>query len=185
MYNKVADAINARSQLVRILIVLFGTIIISFVWYEFSFSSLYSDKSSVSSRHETVEASISRIKNMTSNSDRLLYESHMVSADNLASLLQSLLQDNSELDLVSLKKHPVDLKKDVDENLKGLHDVLERNVVATDIELTLRGDYFGIMKYLKSVEENSSEGIYWQKLMYNVIEYPVAEVTLILRTIGK
>ena len=109
----------------------------------------------------------------------------MVSADVCAALHKSLLQDNSELELISLKKQPVDLKKDVDDSLKGLHDVLGQDVVATDVELTLRGDYFGVMKYLKSVEESSAESVYWQKLTYSVVDYPTAEVALVLRTIGR
>lgn len=185
MYKKVADTINSKSQLARLLIVLFGSVIILFVWYQFSFSSISAGKENVLSRHEDLQKNINTIENMTSNSDRLLYESHMVSADDFASLLKSLLQDNSELELISLKKQPVDLKKDVDDNLKGLHDVLGQDVVATDVELTLRGDYFGVMKYLKSVEESSAESVYWQKLTYSVVDYPTAEVALVLRTIGR
>ena len=65
LYTKHADTINSKSQLVRLIAVLFGSVIITFVWYQFSFSSISAGKENVLSRHEDLQKNINTIENMT------------------------------------------------------------------------------------------------------------------------
>ena len=124
------------------------------------------------------------MKGITSNSSRLVYEKHIISAEDLANLLSSLLQQNGDLELITLEKIPVAIPDEVPEKVRGLHKVLEQKITATDIVLNVRGSYFSILKYLKSAEQEAGVGIFWKSIDYVVDKYPVAEVQIIIRTLG-
>jgi hypothetical protein len=76
------------------------------------------------------------------------------------------------------------IKDDVPEKVRGLHQVLEQKITATDIVLQVRGSYFSVLRYLKSVEKEAGLGIFWKKIDYVVDKYPAAEVQVVIRTLG-
>jgi hypothetical protein len=176
--------LNDAQQWKRVLAAIAGVLIIVAIWHQLSFTEVTAQKQQLSEEHEKLNQHLDSVKGMTADSGRLLYEKHIISADDLAKLLSSLLQQSKDLELVSLQEVPVVIKDDVPEKVRGLHQVLEQKITATDIVLQVRGSYFSVLRYLKSVEKEAGLGIFWKKIDYVVDKYPAAEVQVVIRTLG-
>lgn len=180
------DRGNNLSQPVRILILALGIIVISFSWYFLSYSDYGAKNKEMTEKHEAMRGQVSAIKSVSANPGKFVYEGNLIASENLSNLLESVLEDNSELELVSLQKqNKKPLSKSKDDDIKDLHEVLGQNISAHDIEVTLSGSYFALLRYLQGIKAHDSNGIFWKDLKYNVKEYPKAEIKMVLRTLSR
>lgn len=175
---------NNTPQWMRVIAAILGLLIIVATWHQYSFTEVSVQKQILLDEHDKLNEHLKSVKGMTANSGRLLYEKHIISAEDLASLLSSLLQQSKDLELVSLEEIPVVIKDEVPEKIRGLHKVLEQKITASDIVLKVRGSYFSVLRYLKSVEKEAGLGIFWKSIDYVVDKYPAAEVQIVIRTLG-
>ena len=176
--------LNDTPQWMRLLTATTGLLIIIAIWHQCSFTQVTAQKQLLLDEHDKLNDHLSSVEGMTANSGRLLYEKHIISNSDLANLLSSLLQQSNDLELVSLEEIPVAIKDKVPEKIRGLHKVLEQKITATDIVLKVRGSYFSVLSYLKSVEKEAGLGIFWKSIDYAVDKYPAAEVQVVIRTLG-
>ena len=180
------DKGNRLSQPLRIFILAVGLIAISFSWYFLSYSAYGVKNKEMSEKHESMRDTISNIKGISSNKNKFVYESNLIASEDLSKLLETLLENNTDLELISLnKQNKKSLSKGKDEDLMGLHEVLGQNISAHDIEITLSGSYFALLKYLQGLKTQDANGIFWKDLNYQVKEYPKAEIKMVLRTLSK
>ncbi|MDF0535223.1 MSHA biogenesis protein MshJ [Shewanella sp. A32] len=59
----------------------------------------------------------------------------------------------------------------------------QMNLYSHGINLTFDGDYFSVLKFIRTVE-NMPEKLYWQSLDYQVQQFPKASVKLALYTVS-
>lgn len=98
----------------------------------------------------------------------------LVSASNMASLMETVLRKSGRLTLQSMVSLPSIQLASTEDKRYYIHPV----------ELTLKGVYFDIVNYLASLEALSIK-YYWRSLDYRVIRYPLAEVTINVYTLGE
>ena len=90
---------------------------------------------------------------------------------NLPKLLTDLLRKQRKLTLLSLDNTPRLVQKN--ENKKGKRKGLYKHTMV----LHFSGEYFATLNYLRTLEKLKWH-IYWDKLEYTVVKYPLAEITL-------
>ncbi|MDD1792062.1 type II secretion system protein M [Enterovibrio sp. ZSDZ42] len=98
----------------------------------------------------------------------------LVSADKMAGLMESVLKQSDRLTLLSMTSLPAQQLTHTDDAGYFIHP----------IELTLKGRYFDIVEYLAALEALPVK-YYWKQVDYRVTEYPWAEVTLQVYTLGE
>jgi len=59
----------------------------------------------------------------------------------------------------------------------------QMNLYSHGISLTFKGDYFSVLKFIRTVE-NMPEKLYWQSLDYQVQQFPEASIKLALYTVS-
>ena len=184
MIRPLVQRFDESPQWIRVATAVGGLVLMISLWHQLSFVQVAEQKQLLLDEHEKLEAHLASVEGITANSDRLLYEQHIVSPEDLSSLLSSLLKQSQDLELISLEEVPVVIKDEVPEKIRGLHSVLEQKITATDIVLNVRGSYFSVLGYLQSVEKEAGSGIFWKQIDYAVDKYPAAEVRLVIRTLG-
>lgn len=100
----------------------------------------------------------------------------LVTPSGMAELLEQVLEKTHQLKLVSLTSLPSEpiTRDDSDEDIGYyIHPV--------KIELT--GNYFDILEYLAELEQMKVK-YYWRSFNYQVIEYPQAQLQLVVYTLG-
>ena len=102
---------------------------------------------------------------------------HLITPSQMASLLESVLEQQSGIHLVSLQTLPAEpITEDKEASqYSGYYVHPER------MELT--GDYFSIANYLTKLE-GLPASYYWRSFSYNVEEYPKAKLVLEVYTLG-
>ena len=98
----------------------------------------------------------------------------LVSPAQMAQLLEVVLQKSSKLTLTSMSTLPSE--RLLDENNKAGYYI-------HPIKLVLSGNYFDIETYLSNLEELPVK-YYWRNFRYEVKEYPIAELTIEVYTLG-
>lgn len=98
----------------------------------------------------------------------------LVSASDMAALMESVLKKTGRLTLQSMVSFPAIQLALTEDKRYYIHPV----------ELTLKGGYFDIVNYLVSLEALSIK-YYWRSVDYNVIRYPLAEVKINVYTLGE
>ncbi len=98
----------------------------------------------------------------------------LVTAPEMSALLESVLKQSDRLTLLSMRSLPPQKLTNDDESSYYIHPV----------EITLKGRYFDIVNYLSAVEALPVK-YYWRNVNYRVTEYPWAEVTLQVYTLGE
>ncbi|WP_028023159.1 type II secretion system protein GspM [Enterovibrio calviensis] len=98
----------------------------------------------------------------------------LVNADKMAGLMESVLKQSDRLTLLSMVSMPAQQLTHTDDAGYFIHP----------IELTLKGRYFDIVEYLAALEALPVK-YYWKQVNYRVTEYPWAEVTLQVYTLGE
>lgn len=117
----------------------------------------------------------------------------LVQPEKMAEHLRQLLTKNSRLQLVSLQTLPVTpLIEQM--NAKGAEQArvaqttvslaaLDKQVFKHGVQLTLRGNYLDLLQYLNALEKLPQQ-MFWARAQLNVVQYPAAELTLILYTLS-
>jgi MSHA biogenesis protein MshJ len=121
---------------------------------------------------------------LKSNRERL------VQPEKMAEHLRQLLNRNSRLQLVALQTLPVTSLIE-QPNVKGADHAqtempaasLNKQVFKHGVQLTLRGNYLDLLQYLSALESLPQQ-MYWAKVQMSVVQYPAAELTLILYTLS-
>lgn len=118
----------------------------------------------------------------------------LVPPERMAEHLRQLLNRNNSLHLVSLQTLAVtsllEQPNDKSQNAKGAEQAKAVQVAAQDkqvfkhgVQLTLRGNYLDLMQYLGALEKLPQQ-MYWARAQMSVVQYPTAELTLILYTLS-
>lgn len=108
----------------------------------------------------------------------------LVQPENMAQHMRLLLNKNKGLQLVSLRTMPVTplIEKSGAEQAAA-SSAKEEQVFKHGVQLTLRGSYLDLLQYLSALEKLPQQ-MYWAKAEMNVVQYPAAELTLILYTLS-
>lgn len=104
--------------------------------------------------------------------------SGLIAPEKMADVLRSMLHEQEQLKLISLKNLPVEPFHQSEGELKEGETAL----FSHSMELVLDGEYFDVLGYIKRLE--SLKGFNWQTLNYEVINYPKARVTLKISTLS-
>ena len=103
----------------------------------------------------------------------------LVPPSQMSNLLRNLLEVG-ELHIVSINNEPV---KKISLNLSDKNQIDEVLLYGHTATIKLHGNYQQIYNYLLAIE-NTQWDIFWNSLQYNVISYPIAEVTLRVMTVS-
>ncbi|MDD1782196.1 type II secretion system protein M [Enterovibrio sp. ZSDZ35] len=98
----------------------------------------------------------------------------LVPAPQMPRLVEKVLAQSEQLSLVSMSSLPA----------KQITDSKDAGYFVHPVELTLKGRYFDIVKYLSDLE-SLPEKYYWRSVDYKVTEYPLAEVVIQVYTLGE
>jgi len=98
-----------------------------------------------------------------------------VPAGLMAEVLRDMLRQNSGLTLVKLETLPVTTLSESSQQQSWVY--------RHGLSMTLSGNYFNTLAYLKSLESLPWR-FNWNTINYQVIEYPVAETTLNIYTLS-
>jgi len=128
---------------------------------------------------------------------------NLIQPEKMAEHLRQLLNKNNRLQLVALQTLAVtaliEQPNDKSQNLQNLNskkneqfklDQATASAVAQDkqvfkhgVQLTLRGNYLDLMQYLSALEKLPQQ-MFWARAKMSVVQYPTAELTLILYTLS-
>ncbi|WP_028111441.1 type II secretion system protein GspM [Ferrimonas kyonanensis] len=95
----------------------------------------------------------------------------LILPEQMPTVLAQMLTSAAQVELVSLVSNPA-------EPLSPASSLYQHGLT-----LTLKGEYFGLMKVLAKMEALPQQ-FYWQKVDYQVEEYPMAIMTLDIYTLG-
>lgn len=102
---------------------------------------------------------------------------HLITPSQMASLLESVLERQSGIHLVSLQTLPAEpITEDKEASQYSGYYV-------HPVRMELTGDYFSIANYLTKLE-GLPASYYWRSFSYNVEEYPKAKLVLEVYTLG-
>ncbi|HHC7311038.1 TPA: type II secretion system protein GspM [Vibrio campbellii] len=102
---------------------------------------------------------------------------HLITPSQMASLLESVLEQQSGIHLVSLQTLPAEpITEDKEASQYSGYYV-------HPVRMELTGDYFSIANYLTKLE-GLPASYYWRSFSYNVEDYPKAKLVLEVYTLG-
>ncbi len=102
---------------------------------------------------------------------------HLITPSQMASLLESVLEQQSGIHLVSLQTLPAEpITEDKEASQYSGYYV-------HPVRMELTGDYFSIASYLTKLE-GLPASYYWRSFSYNVEDYPKAKLVLEVYTLG-
>lgn len=117
----------------------------------------------------------------------------LIPADQLTAVLQQMLRESQSLALLSIQTLPTEVMTLEEENSTQNNDDAfapsgsdVQNAVAVfrhPVELTFRGGFTAVTDYLQRLESLSWR-LYWDELRYEVVDYPMAEVSLKVYTLS-
>lgn len=105
----------------------------------------------------------------------------LVAPEKVAGLLQQVLDRNGKLQLVSLQTLPV--ASLIEKTGAGAAAEQNRQVFRHGVQLTVRGSYHDLLRYLTEIE-NLPTKMFWGMAGMNVVQYPAAELTLTIYTLS-
>eukprot|EP00825_Cyclidium_porcatum_P031701 TRINITY_DN3361_c0_g4_i1.p4 TRINITY_DN3361_c0_g4~~TRINITY_DN3361_c0_g4_i1.p4 ORF type:complete len:227 (-),score=22.07 TRINITY_DN3361_c0_g4_i1:829-1509(-) len=113
------------------------------------------------------------------------FSSVLVRPEQMNGLLESLLARQAGLSLVSLKTLAPQSVLPVEEVKEGEAKPLERSfdLYRHGVEIRLEGGYGQLQAYLSQLEKLQQK-LLWGQLNYRVIDYPRAELTLVVYTLS-
>lgn len=107
---------------------------------------------------------------------QLNQEANYVSAADNRALLRALLNQASKVKVQSAQALPAELIYQDEMNQ-------DTGIFRHRLQLVIRGNYFSLSNYLQQLEK-LEWSFYWQRLDYNVLQAPEAELTLEIYTIS-
>ena len=105
----------------------------------------------------------------------------LVQPEKMAEHLRQLLSKNNRLQLVALQTLPVTPL--LEPSKVAASAAQDRQVFKHGVQLTLRGNYLDLLQYLSALESLPQQ-MYWARAQMSVVQYPAAEITLILYTLS-
>lgn len=114
----------------------------------------------------------------------------LVHPEQMARLLEQVLNKNARLQLVELSTLPAspfveqtDDKTEVKTDDKTPEVLPERQIFKHGVKITVRGSYSDLTQYLAALEGLPTQ-MFWGMAKMSVVQYPKAELTLILYTLS-
>ena len=113
----------------------------------------------------------------------------LVQPEKMAEHLRQLLNKNDRLQLLALQTLPVTPllepagAKGADQSRDVQAVTQDKQVFKHGVQLTLRGNYLDLLPYLSALEKLPQQ-MYWARAQMKVVQYPSAELTLILYTLS-
>ena len=111
---------------------------------------------------------------------------HLVEPNQMAHLLEQVLNKNSRLQLVSLKTLPVSLlieKKPAPDGAAQPADPGTQQIYKHGVQISIRGNYLDLLQYINALEKMPTQ-MFWAEAGMSVEKYPDAVLTLILYTLS-
>ena len=110
----------------------------------------------------------------------------LVPPEKMANLLEQVLNKNGHLQLVNLKTLPASPL--IDKAGSVAHSAQanispDKQVFKHGVQITVRGSYLELLQYLNALEHLPVQ-MFWGMANMNVVQYPVAELTLTLYTLS-
>jgi len=116
-----------------------------------------------------LQTSINRLQQQLSAGEK-----RFVASQYMATALRDMLKQHGTLKLISLETLPAKTFGD---------DAAQHWVYRHTLSLTLQGDYFSILAYLKALESLPWR-IHWDSIDYKVTNYPLAETQIQVYTLS-
>ncbi|EKE01700.1 MAG: hypothetical protein ACD_21C00072G0023 [uncultured bacterium] len=191
-YQQTIDKLPLEARAI-ILAVALGFIFI--IWYYGFWKSLQADVSKTNNSIKELELAIPLLKEQVFFTEKNLKDNQeqaaksktekntpqtkdaslqLISPQKINEVLQDLLTARSHLVLLQLQNLPPKTAILPQTNLK----VFEHGII-----VKFQGNYFSTMNYLQAIEKLGWR-IFWDKLEYKVIQYPIAEITLQIHTLS-
>lgn len=133
--------------------------------------------------HSPVRVRLAQLKQELHEQDNYLqsHRDHLVDPNEMAGLLQQVLNKNGKLQLLALKTLPVSL-------------LIEKPQVATDndgqkqiykhgVQITVRGGYLDLLRYITALEKLPVQ-MFWGEMSLTVEQYPDSVLALTLYTLS-
>jgi MSHA biogenesis protein MshJ len=192
---EIKEQYNKLNQVHRVILLLVGALLIGGGWYA-GLSHYYVGKHAhlIGLQKEVSDkrAALKRIDQGQGADHKdlyFLYAQHIISAKQTVGVLKQIFRVVPGVRLLSMENLPsqpvgiIDLKKrKLDQHHLGF--LKGTAVQAHDIKMRLEGNFFAIEAYLKAVEQTKLP-LLWYAMDYQVVRYPLAHVTLKLRTLSK
>ena len=108
----------------------------------------------------------------------------LVPPEKMAKLLRQVLSKNGRLQLVALKTLPVSLLVEPADDAETVQMTeAEKQIYKHGVNITVRGSYADLLKYLSALEKLSTQ-MFWGVAKMNVIKHPTVELSLTLYTLS-
>ncbi len=109
----------------------------------------------------------------------------LVPPEQMAALLEQVLNRNGRLQLVAMNTLPVTLfvEQPAAATAASRPAGLERQIYKHGVQITVRGSYADLLQYLTVLEKLPTR-MFWGLARMNVVQYPAAELTLTLYTLS-
>ncbi|MBK9161790.1 MAG: type II secretion system protein M [Nitrosomonadales bacterium] len=107
----------------------------------------------------------------------------LVAPDEMAALLEQVLNRNGKLQLVGLKTLPVSLLIENAQSGPGQGPPAQRQIFKHGVVITVRGGYLDLMQYLVALEKLPAQ-MFWGEVSMKVEQYPDSLLTLTLYTLS-
>lgn len=109
----------------------------------------------------------------------------LVAPEKMAGLIQQVLNKNGKLQLINLQTLPVAslVEKMAKPEGAGAAAELNKQVFRHGVQITVRGSYPDLLRYLTELEQLPTK-MFWGMARMNVVQYPAAELTLTIYTLS-
>lgn len=121
--------------------------------------------------YQALQQKLTRIEQQLGNISH-----EFVAAQEIEKLLSDLLRQQNNLTLMNFKNLPAEM-------IAQLAGTPEQKIYKHGMIMELRGNYFGILNYLKHIEKLNWH-LFWDSLDYQVTHYPEAMITIKLYTLN-
>jgi len=107
----------------------------------------------------------------------------LINPKQMTELLESLFKNDSGLSLISLKSLGAKPLANNSDDIKKVDKGDEGGVFMHGMMIEFEGGYFSTLNYIRALEKLPWQ-LYWGGIDYQVIEYPVAHVSLVVYTLS-
>lgn len=141
--------------------------------------------------HSPVRIRIAQLKQQMTEQDNYLKgrRDRLVAPEQMAHLLEQVLNKNSHLQLVSLKTLPVSLLIEKKEAADAVPPSLvndgstQKQIYKHGVQISIRGSYLDLLQYISALEKLPTQ-MFWAEANMSVEKYPDTVLTLVLYTLS-
>lgn len=205
-FQKAEDRFNAFSKRERGLALFSGLVAVYVVWHTVIFQVFFSNQktlehniqethhkiASVNTQIQVISAALANDplhplveqvnalkQENTALQEKMVNETkQMVSPKEMAAIIKNLVEKTEGLNITLLESRG---SKPLFETSQA--EIVHFQVYQHGLKLEMTGDYFQILRFLKSVETQALK-VLWNELDYSVEEYPRAKVKILIDTLG-